>query len=164
MRPNGTSKQLLKRRQRTLELIKQGDTVKQAAAKVKVTERSIRRWRQEQRHPQKKSERPAGQAAYLSKAQVKRLEQELLRGAYVHGYCEDYWTLDRVGHVIWMLFKIRYTPSGVWRLLDRMNWSCQKVQRVALQRDDEAIAAWCRRVWPRIKKVAHAEGYAGTCR
>lgn len=152
MRPNGTSKQLLKRRQRTLELIKQGDTVKQAAARMKVTERRIRRWRREQRHPQKKSERPAGQAAYLSKAQVKRLEQELLRGAYVHGYCEDDWTLDRVGHVIWMLFKIRYTPSGVWRLLDRMNWSCQKVQRVALQRDDEAIAACCRRVWTRIKK------------
>lgn len=90
------------------------------------------------------------------------MEQELLKGAYAHGYCEDYWTLERIGHVIWELFGIRYTSSGVWRLLDRMNWSCQKVQRVALQRDDEAIIAWRHRVWPRIKKVARAEGHAGT--
>lgn len=164
MRPNGTSEQLSKHRQRALELIKQGKTVKETAAKVNATERSVRRWRQEQKHPKKKSERPPGQAAYLSKAQFKRLERELLRGAYAHGYCEDYWTLDRVGHVIWMLFNIRYTSSGVWRLLDRMNWSCQKVQRVAFQRDDEAMVDWYRRVWPRIKKVARTEGYAGTCR
>jgi hypothetical protein len=45
-----------------------------------------------------------------------------------------------------------------------MNWSCQKVQHVALQRDDEVIASWHHRVWPRIKKVACAEGYAGTRR
>jgi hypothetical protein len=35
-----------------------------------------------------------------------------------------------------------------------MGWSCQKVQRLAIQRDDEAIVSWNRRVWPRIKKVA----------
>jgi len=164
MRPNGTSKQLFKRRQWALELLKQGKSVKEAAAKIKVNERSVRRWRQEQKHPKKKSERPPGQAAYLTETQLKKLEQELLRGAYNHGYSEDYWTLDRVGHVIWVLFKIRYTPSGVWRLLDRMNWSCQKVQRIALQRNEAAIASWHHRVWPRIKKVAHAEGYTGTYR
>lgn len=164
MRPNGTSQQLSKRRQWALELLKQGKSVKEAAAKIKVNERSVRRWRQEQKHPKKKSERPPGQAAYLTETQLKKLEQELLRGAYNHGYSEDYWTLDRVGHVIWVLFKIRYTPSGVWRLLDRMNWSCQKVQRIALQRNDAAIASWHHRVWPRIKKVAHAEGYTGAYR
>jgi transposase len=90
----------------------------------------------------------------------KASEKELLRGAYAHGYVEDYWTLDRIGHVIWELFKIRYTASGVWRLMDRMGWSCQRVQRLALQRKDEAIANWTRHVWPRIKKVAQFEGNA----
>ena len=164
MRTNGTSEQLSKRRQRALELLKQGKSVKEAAAKIKVSEHSVRRWRQEQKYPKKKSERLPGRAAYLLEAQLKNLEQELLCGAFAHGYSEDYWTLDRVGHVIWTLFKISYTPSGVWRLLDRMNWSCQKVQRIAIQRNDEAIVSWHHRVWPRIKKVAHTEGYTGTYR
>ena len=164
MRPNGTSEQLSKRRQMALKLVDQGKSVKEVAVKIGVSERSVRRWQQEQTQPRKKSERPPGQPAYLSNEQVKGLEQELLRGAYAHGYSEDYWTLDRIGHVIWILFKVRYTASGVWRLLDRIGWSCQKVQRLAIQRNDETIASWHRRAWPRAKKVAQVEGEAGVCR
>jgi len=164
MRPNGTSEQLSKRRNRALGLLKGGKPVKEIAAQVKVNERSVRRWRQEQRHPRKKRTCSPGQLPYLTDKQRKKLEQELLKGAYAHGYSEDYWTLDRVGHVIWELFKIRYSSSGVWRLLDRMNWSCQKVQRIALQRNDEAITRWRQRVWPRIKKVAQFAGNAGVNR
>lgn len=164
MRPNGTSKQLSKRRARARELRKRGKSTKEIAVKVKVSERSIRRWRQEQRYPRKPNARPPGQLPNLIDKQRKKLEQELLKGAYAHGYSEDYWTLDRVGHVIWELFQIRYSPSGVWRLLNRMNWSCQKVQRIALQRNEEAIIHWQQRVWPRIKKVAQVEGNAGVDR
>ena len=153
MRPYGTSEQLKKRREHALELLKGGKSVKAVAAQTGVSEHSVRRWRQEQKHPRQKSERPPGRPSYLTKAQVKQLEKELLRGAYAHGYSEDYWTLDRVGHVIWTLFKVRYEQSGVWRLLSRIGWSCQKVQRLAIQRDDEVIVNWKRRVWPRIKKV-----------
>jgi transposase len=119
-----------------------------------VTIQSVYRWRREQKHPRKPSSTPPGKPAYLSKDQIQRLKQELLRGAYAQGYSEDYWTLDRIGHVIWEKFQVRYTTSGVWRLMDRMNWSSQKVQRLAIQRDDDKIANWNRRVWPRIKKVA----------
>jgi len=71
-----------------------------------------------------------------------------------YGYAEDYWTLDRIAHRIWDLFRVRYRPSGVWYLLQRLGWSCQKPQRRTLQRDDEAIAHWKHYVWPHIKKVA----------
>jgi transposase len=154
MRSYGTSEQLGKRRRHALELLKQGKTVREVAAQVGVNPQSVRRWRREQKHLKKKSERPPGRPSYLTKAQIKQLEKELLRGAYAHGYSEDYWTLDRVGHVIWSLFKVRYEQSGVWRLLTRMGWSSQKVQRLAIQRDDDAIVSWKGRVWPRIKKVA----------
>jgi len=87
-----------------------------------------------------------------------------LKGAYAHGYSEDYWTLDRIGRVIWDLFKVRYTPSGVWRLLDGVGWSCQKVQRRAIQRNDDAITNWNRRVWPRTKKVASPESHTAVHR
>ena len=164
MRPYGTSKQLQERRQRALGLLKQGKSVEQVADQVGMTTCSVYRWRREEKQQPKKSNRPPGKPAYLSKEQIKRLEPELLKGAYTHGYSEDYWTLDRIGHVIWELFNVRYTPSGVWRLLDGMGWSCQKVQRLAIQRNDDVITNWHARAWPRAKKVADVEGYTGVHR
>jgi transposase len=154
MRPYGTSEQLEKRRKHALELLKRGKSVEEVATQARVDPQSVRRWHREQKHPKKKSERSLGRPAYLIREQIQQLEKELLRGAYAHGYSEDYWTLDRIGHVIWTLFQVRYEQSGVWRLLMRMGWSNQKVQRLAIQRDDEAIANWKRHAWPRIKKVA----------
>lgn len=126
--------------------------MEEVAERMKVTGRSVYRWQQDQKQPKRKRERPPGKPAYLSKDQIKKLEQELLKGAYGHGYSEDYWTLDRIGHMIWDLFQVRYTSSGVWRLLNGMGWSCQKVQRLAIQRNDQAIRNWKRWVWPQIKK------------
>jgi transposase len=152
MRPYGTSQQLQNRREQALKLLKEDMSAEEVAARMKVTVRSVYRWQQEQKQPKPKSERPPGKPAYLTKEQIKKLEQELLKGAYAHGYSEDYWTLDRVGRMIWDLYKVRYSPSGVGRLLDGMGWSCQKVQRLAIQRNDEAIHNWKRWVWPKIKK------------
>ncbi|HUH95750.1 MAG TPA: winged helix-turn-helix domain-containing protein [Anaerolineales bacterium] len=154
MRPFGTSEQLERRRQRALELLAKGKTVNQVARQVGTTIQSVYRWQREQKRPKKPNATLPGKPTYLSKDQIHRLRQELLRGAYAHGYSEDYWTLDRIRHVIWEQFKVRYTTSGVWRLMDRMDWSSQKVQRLAIRRDDEQIANWNRRVWPRIEKVA----------
>lgn len=164
MRPYGTHEQLQKRHQRAFALLRQGKAVETVAERVGVTTRSIYRWNQERQRAKKKKHQSPGKPTYLSREQIRRLEQELLRGAYAHGYSEDYWTLDRIGRVIWDLFKTRYTLSGVWRLLDRMNWSWQKVQRLAIQRDDETVANWKHRVWLRIKKVAETAGDARVCR
>lgn len=160
MRSYGTNKQLQARRQKALGLLKQGRTIGQVANKIGVTVRSIYRWRKEQKYPKKKSNKLLGKPGFLSNSQRNRLEKELLRGAHAHGYSEDYWTLDRIGRVIWDLFKIRSTSSGVWRMMDRMGWSCQKVQRLAIQRKDEVIINWKRQVWPRIKKVVYVESHA----
>ena len=155
MRPYGTSEQLAKRRKRALKLLAEGKRVSEVAKIIGVTDRSIRYWRKEAESPKDKSQsRPPGRACRLSAEQLQALEQELLRGAYAHGYAEDYWTLDRIAHLIWDKFGIRYHPSSVWHILDRMGWSNQRPQRVAMQRDDQAVQHWKRYVWPRIKKVA----------
>ncbi len=136
-------------------LLAQGLSFAEVAQRVGVTERSVRRWQQEARQPKrKKAKRPPGRPAFLSAKQLGQLEKALDRGAYAHGYAEDYWTLDRIAHVIWQLFGVRYESSSVWRLLQRLGWSSQKPQRQPLQRDDQAIQHWQRYVWPRIKKVA----------
>ncbi len=153
MRPPGTPEQLAKRRQKALDLLESGKALKDIARQLGTTERSVRRWRKEAKHPKKKSKRGPGKQSYLSKQQIQKLERELLKGAYAHGYAEDYWTLDRIGHVIWELFQVRYVPSGVWRLLTRMGWSNQRVQRLAIQRNEAAIENWKVHQLPRIKKT-----------
>jgi transposase len=154
MRPKGTSETLNRRRARALEELEEGKSVSVLAKAYGVGERSVRRWRQEARQPRKKSERGPGQPPKLSPEQMKALEKELERGAYAHGYVEDYWTLERIGHVIWELYGVRCATSSVWNIMQRLGWSSQKTQRVAIQRNDDKVKKWKRYVWPRIKKVA----------
>jgi transposase len=155
MRPFGTSEQLARRRQRAQGLLQGGQSPKQVAQRVGVTEQSVRRWRHESKRPKRKrATRGPGHPCRLSPAQRERLKRALKRGAYVYGYAEDYWTLDRIGRLIWDLFHVRYRPSGVWYLLQRLEWSSQKPQRRTFRRDDAEIAHWKRYVWPHIKKVA----------
>ena len=154
MRTKHNKQALVEKRKLALKLLDEGRPAREVADFIGVTIRSVYRWQEQRENPPKKSERPPGRPGKLTGEQLKQLEQELLCGAYAHGYAEDYWTLERIGHVIWELFGIRYVPSGVWHVMDRMGWSSQKPQRLAIQRNEEAIVSWKRRVWPRIKKVA----------
>ena len=154
MRPKGTAEQLTARRERALVLLRQGQRPSDVALAVGVTDRTVRRWQQDAHRPKRRARRPPGRPTRLSAKQVQRLERELERGAFAHGYASDYWTLDRVAQLIWQLFAVRYHPSGVWHVLRRMSWSCQRPQRRPFGRDDEAVAHWRRYVWPQIKKVA----------
>lgn len=157
MRPKGNAQELAARRKRALQLLKKkGRKVSEVARLVGVTPRSVQRWRAAEQHPspQCKNKRAPGRPRLLTERQMVRLEKVLLKGAIAQGYAEDYWTLDRIAHVIWELFRIRYRPNSVWHVMQRLEWSCQKPQRVSFQHDEEAIAHWKRYIWPRIKKVA----------
>ena len=156
MRPFGTTQQLARRHQRALGLLRYGQSPTQVAQRVGATAQSVRRWRRESQHPKRKRHQPTppGRPSRLSASQLRRLVSALKRGACADGYAEDYWTLVRIAHLIWDLFHVRYHPSGVWHVLQRVDWSCQKLQRRSLERDDEAIAHWKHYVWPHIKKVA----------
>ena len=154
MRRKGTDAQLAVIRQRGLALLEQGKKTREVAELLNVTVRAVQRWKYEVKHPRKKAARPPGRPRKLSAKQVKRLEKALDRGAYAFGYAEDYWTLDRIAHVIWERFEVRYTPSAVWHVMQRMGWSSQRPQRVPLQRDDAEVERWKVEELPRIKKVS----------
>lgn len=154
MRPKGTPEQLATRRAQALELLKTGRGPTEVAELMGVARQTIYEWKaRAHRKRRRSSGRGPGQVCRLSTRQQKQLARELLRGAYVQGYPDDHWTLDRIGRVIFDRFGVRYQPSGVWYLLRRMNWSSQKPQRTALERDEPDIARWKKGAWPRIKKV-----------
>ena len=162
MRPYGTAKKLAQRRQRALGWLRHGQSTAQVANRIGTSTRSVQRWRRESQGPKRKRARAApGRPSRLSASQLRSLEQALQRGASAYGYVEDYWTLERIGHLIWELFLLRYQPSGVWYVLQRLEWSCQRPQRRTFARDDEAVAHWKHYIWPQIKKVASAGRHPG---
>ena len=153
MRRKGTSEQLAIVRNRGLALLKKGKKPKEVAEVLNVTPRCVYRWHQESKKPKRKrAAHFLGRPRKLTEKKIKKLEKALDQGAYAFGYTGDYWTLDRIAQIIWQLFKVRYHPSGVWHILDRMGWSNQRPQRLALHRNDEAVGAWKKGVLPEIKK------------
>lgn len=161
MRTMGSNHQADERRKRGLALRQDGLTPKQVASRVGTTARTVQRWAKDKRDGVTLKRRQPGPKPRLKERQVQRLARQLKRGARAHGYAEDHWTLDRIAHLIWTLFGIRFHPSGVWYVLQRMGWSSQKPTRQAIQRDDAAIEDWIETEWPRIKKVAPAGRDAG---
>jgi transposase len=88
---------------------------------------------------------------------VERLGVELAKGAMSHGYPNELWTLRRVGALVRETFGKKASVSEVWRLLKRMNWSPQKPQRQARERDAGKIQHWKEEAWPELCKKAREE-------
>lgn len=136
------------------EWFARGECVSVIAAEFRVTERRVRKWRQAWCAGGVEALRSKGPVSRerLSPRMWARLEVELGKGPLAHGFADDQrWTLGRVKTLIGRLFHKGYTIQGVAKLLKRHGWSCQVPVRRALERDEEAIEAWKREVWPGIK-------------
>ncbi|MFC9488237.1 helix-turn-helix domain-containing protein, partial [Streptomyces hydrogenans] len=72
-----------------------GETNREVAAALRVSERSVERWRrawQERGKAGVLSQGSLGRSR-LSETQIARLERELERGPLVHGWADQRWTL-----------------------------------------------------------------------
>ena len=155
MRPEGSGKQLERRRQRAIALLKEGRAPVEVARLVGVDRRSVRRWNAAYRMEgaDALAARPVpGRPWKLSARQREQLEVMLLRGAAANGFESDLWTCPRVAQVIGRRFGIGYHVDHIGRLLRSLGWTPQRPTRRALERDEEGIQRWIKRQWPRIKK------------
>ncbi|MEZ0074698.1 transposase [Planotetraspora sp. GP83] len=120
-------------RLRAAEMFEQGVTNAAVARTLRVTERSVERWRRAWREGGIQALASAGPHALprLSPAQFARLEAELERGPLAHGFADQRWTLMRIKTLIGRMFHIGYTVQGVWALR-RDGWSCQRPTRRAI--------------------------------
>jgi transposase len=155
MRPEGSGKQLERRRQRAIALLKEGRAPVEVARLLGVDRRSVRRWNAAY-HQQGASGLAAravpGRPSKLSMRQRAQLEAMLLRGAAANGFESDLWTCPRVAQIIARRFGIRYHVDHIGRLLRSLGWTPQRPTRRALERDEEGIQRWIKQAWPRIKK------------
>ncbi|MEV1041364.1 winged helix-turn-helix domain-containing protein [Streptomyces sp. NPDC050204] len=130
-----------------------GGKNREIAAALRVSERSVERWRRQWRERGEEGVRSKGspERPRLSADQIAKLERELERGPLAHGWADQRWTLARVKTLIGRLFHVGYTVEGTWRLLKRHGWSWQQPARRAIERDDEAVELWKKEVWPQVK-------------
>jgi transposase len=98
------------------------------------------------------SKGPAGPKPRLTPAQMDLVADALVTGPAAQGYKTDLWTLPRVATLIEELTGVRYHPGHVWRLLDASGFSCQRPERRAVERNEEAIRHWKRVQWPALRR------------
>jgi transposase len=164
MRPPGSAAELERRRRRAVTLLEQEESPTLIARILGISRASLYRWRE---MSQKSADGLAaksvpGRPRGLTEAQGRELERLLLQGAPAHGWATEVWTCKRVAEVIRRAFGIAYHPEHVRKIVyGRLQWSSQKPERRARQRDEEEIARWQREEFARIKKRRPAASHAG---
>lgn len=154
MRPLGKPKALEQRRRRALELLESGQSYRAVAATVHSSVSSVVRWQEAYRAKGQAglcSTPTPGRPAKLSTKEKEHFITILLRGPLSYRYTTDMWTLQRISDVIDKDLGVRYTLPNCWKLMRALGWSCQKPQKRAKGRNEEAIRTWKRWIWPQLK-------------
>ena len=114
------------------------------AKELRVSERSVERWRCAWREGGMEALRSTGPAnsPTITDAQFATLEEELGKGPSAQGFDDERWTLARVQTVIRRRLHVSLSVPTVWRLLKRHGWSWQAPARRALERDEHAVEPW----------------------
>jgi transposase len=163
MRLKGSADFLSDRRRRALRLLSEALSLSEVARRIGCAVSSVMRWRNAWRRRGEDALRvrvSPGRPRQLTAVKERRLVRILLQGAIANGYRTDLWTTQRIAEIVEKRFGVRYHRSHIARLMHRINWSHQKPERRAVERDEEAIARWRRRDWPRVKKTP--SGWAPT--
>ena len=155
-----TRQQMEERRLEGARLLKAGRLSQAAIARqLGVSRTAVTKWKKQLTESGLrglKARRPRGRSRKLSANQCQRLVSMLKQGARAHGFATDRWTQRRIQQVIAREFGVTYHPKYVGRLMKALDWSVQRMERRARERDEELIRAWFSRDWPRIKKSAAA--------
>jgi transposase len=166
-RLKGSADLLEDRRRRALALLDTGLSLNEVGRRIHCAPSSVMRWQQARHRGGPEALRvrfSPGRPLKLDPSQRRRLVKLLLQGAPAHGYRTQLWTTARIAEVIWHEFGVRYHRDHVGRLMHRLDWSPQKPETRALERDEEAIARWKRKDLPRIKKRRAAGCPPSFCR
>lgn len=143
-RPFGTAAELERRRRRAVQSVRNGECPTTVARVFGVARSTVFRWLKLDQYTDGLAAKPhPGPAQRLSAEQHRHLATLLLAGAKAHGWRTSLWTCARVAVMIERHFGIKFHHDHVGRVLrERLNWTPQKPQRKARERDEAAIKYW----------------------
>nr|WP_274914827.1 winged helix-turn-helix domain-containing protein [Streptomyces sp. WZ-12] len=123
------------------------------AKELRVSVRSVQRWRGVWREAGQDAVRSRGPASRpkLNEALFAVLEEELAKGPAAHGWPDQRWTLARIKTLIGRRFHKSMTLSGISQMLRRHGWSHQVLARRAVERDVATVTGWVKDVWPHVE-------------
>lgn len=140
-------------RRRAIDLSKSGGKPAQICTELSVARSTVWRWlKLEAQSREDTLSKPMGRPRLLSDDDRARVVQALLLGPEANGFNTPLWTLQRITEVIQRLSGVTYNSNYVATLLHGLGWSCQKPERRAKERNEEAIDHWVKNDWPAIKK------------
>ena len=155
-RLKGSADLLRDRRRCALALLDDGLSLNEVGRRIGCNASSVMRWRDARRRMGSQALEvrfSPGRPLKLIPSQRKRLVRLLVRGPLAQGYRTNLWTTARIAALVEQEFDVRYHPDHIGRLMHTLGWSPQKPERRALERDEQAIAGWKQKDWPRIKKT-----------
>jgi transposase len=155
-RLKGSADLLEDRRRRALGLWDTGLSLNEVGRRIGCAPSSVMRWLRARRRGGADALRvrcSPGRPLKLGLRERRRLLRLLLKGAPAHGYRTQLWTTARIAEVIGREFGVHYHRDHVGRLMHSLDWSPQKPETRAVERDEEAVERWRQNDWPRIKKT-----------
>jgi transposase len=96
----------------------------------------------------------------LTLTQEKIIRRWLADSPAEYGFDTELWTAPRLARLIREEFGVRLNPRYLSSWLRERGFTPQKPRRIPRERDPEAIAAWLKSDWPRIKKRLGGRGPA----
>jgi transposase len=155
-RPFGSAAELERRRLQAVNAVQGGESPEAVARIVGINRSSMYRWLRCAQIEDGLAAKPhPGPAPRLSVEQHQRLETLLLEGAKAHGWLNELWTCARVRVLILRHFGVEFHHDHVGRLLrERLDWTPQKPQRRARERDEVDIEFFKHVRFPRIAAAA----------
>ena len=156
MRTKGTAAELERLRKRAVAAVRaEGMSPTTVAKAFGVHRVTLHHWLRQAKTPGGLDAIPVRRSFRLTDEQLPQLEQLLLQGPRTHGWDNDLWTAARVTEVIRRHFGLTFHHEHVRKILKRrLNWSSQKPQRRAKERDEDSIKQWKEEVFPAIAEQA----------
>jgi transposase len=163
MRLKGSAEVLEARRQRAMQMLADELSLNEIARRIGCNASSVMRWRDRWDvlgEEGLKVRSSSGRPPKMNGQQKGELLQLLLQGPMAFGWRTEVWTTRRIAALIHRKFSIDYHFTQVARILHALDWSPQKPERRALERNEAAIQKWKATDWKRIKKTL--QGWAPT--
>lgn len=137
-------------------LLEQGKlSQREIARKLGVHEASVSRWRESlEREGSEglKAHKAPGRPCRLDEQGRQQLLADLRKGAQVHGYPDERWSLPRIAEVLSKTQGISYDPDHLSVVMRRLGWSVQRPQSRAVERDEARIQTWLETTLPEALK------------
>src|SRR3954447_2400339 len=159
MRTEGTAVELQRRRHLAVQRVAEGYSAEEVAAFLDVAPRSVWRWlaafrRDGDEGLAARTGRALGRRPKLTRTQEKIVLRWLSDSPTEYGFTTDLWSAPRLAQLIEQEFATHFHPNYLSTWLRQRGYTPQKPRRVPREQDDEAIAQWLAKDWPRIKQKA----------